>query len=723
MAVTKIHAIKSTLNKALEYIENPEKTDGQMLVSGYNVDPLVASTEFEMTASLAREVKGNYSKTGGTNNLAYHMIQSFSPTDNVTKEQAHEIGKKLADEFLDGKYEYVVSTHIDKGQIHNHIIFNSVSFYDYKKFRTQPYKTAAQIRNISDRLCAENELSIITERKSVAKQYSDYKKIKRSSWRSEIRKKLNYLLEFSTDYEQFKINAKELGVTVNDTGKHISYLYEGQQRPTRGNKLSDTEKYTNIGITEQISANKETQKHLKTAIKETAEQSSDFEQFSALLKQNFDIKYTQRKNGEVVYRLRDSSVKEIFLGENYSTENIKSAIKSNSFSFDENNKTFDVTQKYYDSTRKLVDTNDTEIVLSNKNISKVTEDGILINVPNLNHKNSKIFISQDHVKFDEKNDKFCIKIGSKFDYYFSDENSSSDTPLPPQFIKGEDLIRAVELQNNLKPITVKLSADDIKCLSPKGVTISSPDKDIERLFIPNEYVSYNRAESSCSIEVYPNWNYSHYKTIDEKTTALSMTGNDLISNLKDRVSTQSLEPKLARLQRRMTITDTKMLAATMLLMREEKLTKISDFDNLIKDYKERASELTAGIKNIETKISGYRAAQKYLIGFNEHLSVKQKLETLSGKQKTRFAAIHKSELLAFEYAIEQLNRMGVNSNVDPDKVNNLIREQENKVSDLKSSIKGIESQISSITEKKNKLQDTINDTEKTKKTQTQSQEL
>lgn len=117
MAITKIHAIKRTLSKAIAYIENPEKTDGQLLVSGYNVDPQLAAVDFEMTATLACKI--NYASSKRSRNLAYHLIQSFSPDDNITPEQAHALGKKLAAEFGEGKFEYVISTHIDKGHIHN----------------------------------------------------------------------------------------------------------------------------------------------------------------------------------------------------------------------------------------------------------------------------------------------------------------------------------------------------------------------------------------------------------------------------------------------------------------------------------------------------------------------------------------------------------------------------------------------------------------------------
>ena len=171
MAITKIHAIKSTLGKALAYIENPDKTDGQMLVSGYNCEPQTASIDFEMTAVLAHKAR-NLKRKRSTN-LAYHLIQSFSPEDAVTPEQAHELGKKLAFEYTGGKYEYVVATHIDKGHIHNHIMINAVSFYDYKKLRTVPYRTARQIRDISDRLCMEAHLSVIDDPQKIGQLYPD----------------------------------------------------------------------------------------------------------------------------------------------------------------------------------------------------------------------------------------------------------------------------------------------------------------------------------------------------------------------------------------------------------------------------------------------------------------------------------------------------------------------------------------------------------------------
>ena len=103
-----------------------------MLVSAYNCDIDNAHFDFQMTKMLAEEMKGKESTSNGEN-LAHHIIQSFAPWDKITPEEAHKIGKQFADEFLKGKYEYVIATHTDKGQLHNHIIFNATSFYDFKK--------------------------------------------------------------------------------------------------------------------------------------------------------------------------------------------------------------------------------------------------------------------------------------------------------------------------------------------------------------------------------------------------------------------------------------------------------------------------------------------------------------------------------------------------------------------------------------------------------------
>ena len=256
MAYSKIHAIKSTVSKAIDYITNPDKTtlsDGTQLVSSFGCVPETASIEFNLTAQLAKEIKGDYSRSGGANNLAYHMIQSFAIEDSekITPQQVHQLGIEFVKEFLGDNYEYVISTHIDKEHIHNHIIFNSTSFKDYKKFRSEPFKTVAKIREISDRICEENGLSVIRT-KGLPKSYIEWKLAKdgKLTWKETIKNKIDELIPQVTSYDEFVMQMKAAGFDVKE-GKHIAFRAPEQERFVRGKRIG--EEYTKENIINRIS--------------------------------------------------------------------------------------------------------------------------------------------------------------------------------------------------------------------------------------------------------------------------------------------------------------------------------------------------------------------------------------------------------------------------------------------------------------------------------------
>ena len=240
MAVTKIHPIKSTLKKALDYICNPEKTDGKLLVSSFGCAPETADIEFDFTRRLA--------KNKSTIVLARHLIQSFEPGE-VTPEQAHEIGKQFADEVLGGKYEYVLTTHIDKGHVHNHIIFNNVDVPEHKRYDSNK-QTYHQLRRISDRLCKENGLNVIKNpvAKNISrKEYEERKKGK--SWKARLQNTIDVNIEIAQSFDDFIDLMKKDGYEVK-SGKHIAFRAPGQERFTRAKTLG--EDYTEDRIRERI---------------------------------------------------------------------------------------------------------------------------------------------------------------------------------------------------------------------------------------------------------------------------------------------------------------------------------------------------------------------------------------------------------------------------------------------------------------------------------------
>lgn len=250
MATVKIKQIKRTTAKALAYITNAEKTDGGRLVSGFNADPESASMEFDFTYALAKNIRGDYGKVGGANIKAYHMIQSFAIDDDITAEKAHELGRRWADELLDGKHEYVIATHIDKKHLHNHIIFNATSYYDFKKFQSIPYKTIKQMRTISDKLCKENNLSVV---KSNNRSKDNGRYEKTESLRDKLTKALDDAISKSESFSEFKALLKMQGVEIKE-GKHLSFKHPDGERFLRGKNLPGD--YSLDKITEKISLSK-----------------------------------------------------------------------------------------------------------------------------------------------------------------------------------------------------------------------------------------------------------------------------------------------------------------------------------------------------------------------------------------------------------------------------------------------------------------------------------
>ena len=231
------------MSKAIAYILNPEKTDEKLLVSSYGCASETAAREFEWTRKIAEQKGMNPVRI-----IARHVIQSFE-IGEVTPELAHEIGKQFADEILGGKYEYVLTTHIDKDHVHNHLIFNAVDFVDYHAYKS--YKRIYyDMREVSDRLCKENGLSVIPPSQNKGMGYREYTEAKRgTSWKQKLKQTIDRLVITAKDYDDFLRLMQEAGYEIK-TGKYISFRAEGQERFTRSKTIG--ENYTEERIKERI---------------------------------------------------------------------------------------------------------------------------------------------------------------------------------------------------------------------------------------------------------------------------------------------------------------------------------------------------------------------------------------------------------------------------------------------------------------------------------------
>lgn len=184
------------------------------------------------------------------NNLAHHLIQSFEPGE-VDYQTAHEIGRQLADAVTKGQHEYVLTTHIDKGHIHNHVIFCAVNFVDHHKYNSNK-RSYYGIRNMSDKLCREHGLSVVVPGKgNKGKSYAEYQAEKTgTSWKGKLKIAVDALIPQVYSFEELLQRLQAAGYEIKP-GKYASCRAPGQERFTRLKTLGAD--YTEEAITERIS--------------------------------------------------------------------------------------------------------------------------------------------------------------------------------------------------------------------------------------------------------------------------------------------------------------------------------------------------------------------------------------------------------------------------------------------------------------------------------------
>lgn len=252
MAVTKIHPIKSTLNLAIDYITNNEKTDQEILISTHKCHVTTAHTQF-LKRRVQEQVHGTV--------LARHLIQSFL-SGEISPELAHEIGLELCKRVLKDEYEFVLSTHIDKGHIHNHIIFNNVNMVTGKCYQSNK-KTYHQIRYQSDLICKEKGLSIIDEYYETFKKkyktkgkswYEDNQRKQRTSWKSKLQFDIDRVIRQSKNWDDFLSKMEKLDYEIKRE-KHIAFKHKDKERFTRGKTIGEdySEERLKERITESLS--------------------------------------------------------------------------------------------------------------------------------------------------------------------------------------------------------------------------------------------------------------------------------------------------------------------------------------------------------------------------------------------------------------------------------------------------------------------------------------
>ena len=233
-----------SLQDALDYASNRDKTEKSCFESSY-------ACTLETAFSDMRQTKERWHKSGGVQ--GYHLVQSFAAGE-VSPELAHQIAKELADRVLGGRYEYVIGTHLNTGHIHSHIVWNSVSRIDGKKYHSNSKSYVTQIRAVSDALCRKYKLSVIDTENSnhVAKPYAEWMAEKNSqpTWRTAIRQDVDEAIQQSLTWRQFLNALERNGYEVRMGRKYPVLRPPGKERFVRFKTLG--KRYTPEAIRTRI---------------------------------------------------------------------------------------------------------------------------------------------------------------------------------------------------------------------------------------------------------------------------------------------------------------------------------------------------------------------------------------------------------------------------------------------------------------------------------------
>ena len=233
-----------SLQDALDYAANRDKTEQSCFESSY-------ACTLETAFSDMRQTKEHWHKSGGVQ--GYHLVQSFAAGE-VTPELAHRIAKELADRVLGGRYEYIIGTHLNTGHIHSHIVWNSVSRIDGKKYHSNGKRYVTQIRAVSDELCRKYKLSVIDTENSnhVAKPYAEWlaEKNGQPTWRTAIRQDVDEAIQQSLTWRQFLSAMERKGYEVRMGRKYPVLRPPGKERFVRFKTLG--KRYTPEAIQTRI---------------------------------------------------------------------------------------------------------------------------------------------------------------------------------------------------------------------------------------------------------------------------------------------------------------------------------------------------------------------------------------------------------------------------------------------------------------------------------------
>lgn len=479
MVITKHFAIhgKSYRRKIIKYILNPDKTKNLALVSDYGMRNFLDFPSYDEMVQMYHE---NFISNDTLYNFrharleekqrkihAHHIIQSFSPEDHLTPEQINQIGYETMKELTGGKFRFIVATHADKNHLHNHIIINSVDSNSDKKLKWD-YNVERNLRMISDRFCKIAGAKIIENRYS-HQQFEVYRK---TNYKYELKQRLYFLIENSTDFEDLKKNAPLLHMEMDFSHKHTTFFMTDStmRQVVRGNKLNRKQPYTEEFFKNYFAKRKIEElmefllpnvDNLETLIKKaklfglniSPKQKHVSFQFSGV-----EVKETElnKKNLYDVEFFKDYFEKRKKL----KAPELKDLVQVYQEEKISKEKELPSEEKFWESYQGFRKNRDAvhefEVELSFNQIEKVVDDGIYIKIKFGIRQEGLVFVPNMELDMEEDKVKVFIRETSAYYVYHKDDAEKN------RYMKGRTLIRQFSSENQTIPFHRKTTVEMIE---------------------------------------------------------------------------------------------------------------------------------------------------------------------------------------------------------------------------------------------------------------------
>ena len=550
MVITKHFAVhgKSYRKKIIKYILNPEKTKNLALVSDYGMRNFLDFPSYEEMVQMYHE---NFINNDTLYDFrhdrleekqrqihAHHIIQSFSPEDNLTPEQINQIGYETMKELTGGKFRFIVTTHVDKDHLHNHIIINSVDSNSDKKLKWD-YKVERNLRMISDRFSKIAGAKIIENRYS----HQQYKIYRKTNHKYELKQRLYFLMKNSTDLEDFKKNAPLLHVKIDFSHKHTTFFMTDStmRQVVRGNKLNRKQAYT-----EEFFKNYFAKRKMEELMEFLLPKVDNLENLVKKAKL-FGLNINPKQK-HVSFQFAGVKVKETELDQKklYDVEffkdyfekrkdlkapEVKDLVQVYQEERFSKEKELPIEEKFWESYQEFRRNRDAvhefEVELSLNQIEKVVDDGIYIKVKFGIRHEGLIFLP--NMELDMEEDKVKVFIRETSSYYIYHKDAADKN----RYMKGRTLIRQFSSENQTIPFRRKTTVDMIKEKIEEVYTLLELDMDKHSYITIKDDLIHELAASELRINA-----------LQERVTTLNQVAEYLLASVENK---QKMKLNLSKL--------------------------------------------------------------------------------------------------------------------------------------------------------------------------------